>query len=32
MGLTFFPFSDYWRAYLAFTGFVIFLLALDLGV
>ena len=27
-----FPFSDYWWFYLGFTGFVLFLLALDLGV
>lgn len=27
-----FPFSEYWWFYLAFTGFVLFLLALDLGV
>ncbi|HKX31097.1 MAG TPA: TerC/Alx family metal homeostasis membrane protein [Blastocatellia bacterium] len=27
-----FPFSDYWWAYLAFTGFVLLLLTLDLGV
>ncbi len=27
-----FPFADYWWFYLAFTGFVLFLLALDLGV
>jgi tellurite resistance protein TerC len=27
-----FPFYDYWWFYLAFTGFVLFLLALDLGV
>ncbi len=27
-----FPFSDYWWAYLAFTGFILFLLAIDLGV
>jgi tellurite resistance protein TerC len=32
MDITLFPFSDYWWAYLAFTGFIIFLLALDLGV
>ena len=27
-----FPFSEYWWVYLAFTGFVLLLLALDLGV
>jgi tellurite resistance protein TerC len=27
-----FPFGDYWWFYLAFTGFVLLLLALDLGV
>jgi tellurite resistance protein TerC len=27
-----FPFSDYWWFYLGFTGFVLLLLALDLGV
>jgi tellurite resistance protein TerC len=27
-----FPFVDYWWAYLAFTGFVLAMLALDLGV
>jgi tellurite resistance protein TerC len=27
-----FPFAEYWWFYLAFTGFVLFLLALDLGV
>jgi tellurite resistance protein TerC len=27
-----FPFVDYWWFYLGFTGFVLFLLALDLGV
>jgi tellurite resistance protein TerC len=27
-----FPFADYWWFYLAFTGFVLLLLALDLGV
>ncbi len=27
-----FPFSQYWWAYLAFTGLIAFLLALDLGV
>ena len=30
--MIYFPFSDYWWFYLAFTGFVVFLLALDLGV
>ena len=30
--MTYFPFADYWWFYLAFTGFVLFLLALDLGV
>ncbi len=29
---TYFPFADYWWFYLAFTGFVLILLALDLGV
>ncbi len=29
---TLFPFSEYWWFYLAFTGFVLVLLALDLGV
>lgn len=28
----FFPFSEYWSFYLAFVGFVLVLLALDLGV
>jgi tellurite resistance protein TerC len=32
MAVEFFPFDQYWWAYLAFTGFVLFLLALDLGV
>jgi len=32
MTVDLFPFSQYWWAYLAFTGFVLFLLALDLGV
>ena len=32
MDITLFPFTDYWWAYLAFTAFVLFLLALDLGV
>ncbi|HXF99464.1 MAG TPA: hypothetical protein VNL69_01705, partial [Bacteroidota bacterium] len=27
-----FPFSEYWWFYLAFTGFVLLMLALDLGV
>ena len=27
-----FPFADYWWFYLSFTGFVLCLLALDLGV
>ena len=27
-----FPFADYWWFYLAFVGFVLLLLALDLGV
>jgi tellurite resistance protein TerC len=27
-----FPFSEYWWFYLAFTGMVVALLALDLGV
>jgi tellurite resistance protein TerC len=30
--MTLFPFSDYWWFYLAFTGFVLSLLVLDLGV
>lgn len=29
---TYFPWADYWWFYLVFTGFVLFLLALDLGV
>ncbi len=32
MAIDLFPFSDYWWFYLAFTGFVLLLLALDLGV
>jgi tellurite resistance protein TerC len=28
----FFPFAEYWWFYAAFTGFVLFLLALDLGI
>ena len=32
MPVDLFPFSQYWWAYLVFTGFVLFLLALDLGV
>jgi tellurite resistance protein TerC len=32
MNVTLFPFSEYWWFYLAFTGFVALLLALDLGV
>jgi len=32
MSVELFPFGQYWWAYLAFTGFVLFLLALDLGV
>jgi tellurite resistance protein TerC len=32
MDVDLFPFAQYWWAYLAFTGFVLFLLALDLGV
>jgi TerC family integral membrane protein len=32
MTVELFPFSEYWWAYLAFAGFVLFLLALDLGV
>jgi tellurite resistance protein TerC len=27
-----FPFADYWWFYLGFTGFVLVMLALDLGV
>ncbi len=30
--MTYFPFEDYWWFYVAFTGFVLALLALDLGV
>lgn len=30
--MTYFPFTEYWWFYLAFTGFVALLLALDLGV
>jgi tellurite resistance protein TerC len=30
--ISLFPFTDYWWFYLAFTGFVLLLLALDLGV
>jgi tellurite resistance protein TerC len=30
--MTYFPFAEYWWFYLAFTGFVLVLLALDLGV
>jgi tellurite resistance protein TerC len=30
--MTYFPFADYWWFYLGFTGFVMALLALDLGV
>ena len=30
--MTYFPFEDYWWFYLGFTGFVVALLALDLGV
>src|SRR5512147_1017942 len=30
--MTYFPFADYWWFYLGFTGFVLLLLALDLGV
>jgi tellurite resistance protein TerC len=32
MNVTLFPFSEYWWFYLAFAGFVVLLLALDLGV
>jgi tellurite resistance protein TerC len=32
MDITLFPFSEYWWFYAAFTGFVLVLLALDLGV
>jgi tellurite resistance protein TerC len=32
MTMTYFPFSEYWWFYLGFTGFVLLLLALDLGV
>jgi len=30
--MTYFPFAEYWWFYLAFTGFVLLMLALDLGV
>ncbi len=30
--MTYFPFAEYWWFYLGFTGFVLLLLALDLGV
>jgi tellurite resistance protein TerC len=30
--MTYFPFAEYWWFYLGFTGFVLMLLALDLGV
>ena len=30
--MTYFPFADYWWFYLGFTGFVLLLLAVDLGV
>lgn len=30
--VTYFPFADYWWFYLGFTGFVLLLLALDLGI
>src|SRR5512143_229595 len=30
--MTYFPFADYWWFYVGFTGFVLLLLALDLGV
>jgi tellurite resistance protein TerC len=32
MAMTYFPFAEYWWFYLAFSGFVLSLLALDLGV
>jgi tellurite resistance protein TerC len=32
MDIILFPFSDYWWLYLTFTGFVLLMLALDLGV
>ena len=32
MDVTLFPLAEYWWAYLAFTAFVLFMLALDLGV
>ena len=32
MTVELFPFDQYWWAYLAFTGFVLFLMALDLGI
>jgi tellurite resistance protein TerC len=30
--MTYFPFADYWWFYLGFSGFILLLLALDLGV
>ncbi len=32
MGVSLFPFAEYWWFYAAFTGFVLLMLALDLGV
>ena len=32
MQIELFPFAEYWWFYAAFTGFVLLLLALDLGV
>src|ERR1044071_9370996 len=32
MNITLFPFSDYWWFYGAFTGFVLLMLAVDLGI
>ena len=32
MNIDLFPFADYWWFYLAFTGFVLLMLALDLGI
>jgi tellurite resistance protein TerC len=30
--MIYFPFTEYWWFYLAFTGFIVLLLAVDLGV
>jgi tellurite resistance protein TerC len=32
MILNLFPFTEYWWFYMAFTGFVLLLLAVDLGI